>query len=870
MFKKTIGFCMAVAMIFSLSCIQPAFAAVTTAPAAADITVTNNCTGVADTVVVNNVDSGDVVKVYSSSSATTPVGTATATGTSVTVSIDQLGTSAGSVYVTLTSSGNDESPRTAKTYTAEPVSAAPAASTITVTNNYSLANDTVLVTGLEAGDVVKVYATSSATTPLGTATVASGETSATVVIAQIGEAAGKAYVSVKESGKNESAKTAVSYASQKTTAPTAATVTVTNNYNTSSDTVVVTGLDEGVAVKVYATATSTEAIGSATVGTGASSVTISIPQLGVAAGKVYVTLQAALKEESVRTAISYTAEPKTTAPAAANITVTNNITGVDDTVAVSSLAAGNIVKVYATATGTTPLGTATVASGQTSVTITISQIGKIAGKVYVSVTESNKLESLRTLKSFAAEAVTTAPAASSITVSNNYSTSSDTVVVTGLVEGDKVSVYATATATTPLGTATVASGQTSATVTIAQLGTAAGKVYVSVKASDKNESVRTAASYTAERTTAPAAKSVTVTNNYVTSSDTIVITGLAEGDVVKAYATSTSADPIGSATVESGATSATITVAQLGAGAGKVYISLTKANKSESPRTAVSYVAEPRTTAPAAANITVTNNIAGTNDSVVVTGLTEGQQVFVYATASATAPLGSATVAAGQTSATVSIEQLGAKASKVYVAVKDAGKLESLRTTKNYGAEAVTDAPAAEKITVTNKVEGKDDTIVVTGLEAGAVVKVYATATSTTPLGTATVESGQTSATVTIAQLGTKAGSVYVSVTQPSKLESKRTVKSYGTETSTAPVATKIVVIDNSETDYIIVAGLQAGDEVKVYTAASGGETLATATVAAGETGVRISATLPANTSKLYISVTSQDKLESARTAKAL
>ncbi len=868
MFKKTIGFCMAVIMLFSLSCIQPAFAATTTAPAAADITVTNNCTGVADTVVVNNVDAGDVVKVYSSSSATTPIGTATATETSVTVSIDQIGKTAGSVYVSLTSSGNDESTRTSKAYTAEPTSTAPAAADITVTNYTS--GDTVVVKKLEAGDVVKVYASSTATTPLGTATVASGETSATVSIDQLGEAAGKVYVSVKESGKNESTRTAVSYDSQKTAAPTATTVTVTNNYSTSSDTVVVTGLEEGVVVKVYATATATETLGTATAGSGETSKTISISQLGVAAGKVYVTLKAPNKDESTRTAITYTSEPRTTAPVATNITVTNNITGVNDTIAVSGLAAGNVVYIYATATGTTPLSTATVESGQTSVTITLEQLGKVAGKVYVSVKDASKLESLRTLKAYTAEAVTTAPTVKSITVTNNYAPVGDTVVVTGLAAGDKVNVYATSTATSPLGTATVASGETSATVNIEQIGTGTGKVYVSVKASDKNESLRTAASYTGEKTTAPTAKIVTVTNNYSTSSDTIVVSGLAEGDVVKVYATAKATETIGSKTVGSGETSATITISQLGAGAGKVYVSLTKLNKSESQRTAISYLSEPTSTAPVAKNITVTNNVTGTDDTVVVSGLTAGQQVLVYSVATGGTPIGSATVASGETSATVSIAQVGVKAGKVYVAVKDDTKVESLRTVKSFAAEAVSAAPVATKITVTNKVEGKNDTVAVTGLKEGDIVKVYATATATEAIGTATVGSGETSATVSIAQLGAKGGKVYVSVTELSKLESKRTVASFGTETTAAPVATKIMVINNSETDYIIVAGLKAGDEVKVYTAATGGTALATGTVAEGNTGLTINATIPSNVTKLYISVTSPDMIESARTAKAL
>ncbi|PMS08553.1 hypothetical protein C0Z17_29680, partial [Trinickia caryophylli] len=55
-----------------------------------------------------------------------------------------------------------------------------------------------------------------------------------------------------------------------------------------------------------------------------------------------------------------------------------------------------------------------------------------------------------------------------------------------------------------------------------------------------------------------------------------------------------------------------------------------KVNKLESPRIAVAFIVEPTTTALAASAISVTNNKAGMDDTVRVTGLVEGDLIQVY------------------------------------------------------------------------------------------------------------------------------------------------------------------------------------------------------------------------------------------------
>lgn len=107
----------------------------------------------------------------------------------------------------------------------------------------------------------------------------------------------------------------------------------------------------------------------------------------------------------------------------------------------------------------------------------------------------------------------------------------DVVRVGGLVEGAIVKVYDKATGGVLLGTATVAKGATEAFVSIANLGAATGKVYISVTL----ETEATETSFDGEAvSSAPDAGNITVTNN-AGLTDTIKVTGLAVGDIVKVY-----------------------------------------------------------------------------------------------------------------------------------------------------------------------------------------------------------------------------------------------------------------------------------------------------------------------------------------------
>ena len=72
-----------------------------------------------------------------------------------------------------------------------------------------------------------------------------------------------------------------------------------------------------------------------------------------------------------------------------NMTVNNNL-GANDSLSITSLRSGNLVRVYADANATTPIATKTVASGQTSVNFTGLDLGAAAGTLYVTVAFDSK------------------------------------------------------------------------------------------------------------------------------------------------------------------------------------------------------------------------------------------------------------------------------------------------------------------------------------------------------------------------------------------------------------------------------------------------------------------------------------------------
>ncbi|MBX4262477.1 hypothetical protein, partial [Clostridium estertheticum] len=122
-----------------------------------------------------------------------------------------------------------------------------------------------------------------------------------------------------------------------------------------------------------------------------------------------------------------------TSPIETNIVVTNNA-GASDTVKVLGLTTGDVVTVYSETTGLA-LGTGSVGSGKSDATVTVAQLGKTSGNVFVSVKSTSSIESNKVEKAYTAEAVSETPVAANITVTNNAVGTPDTIVVKTLAVG---------------------------------------------------------------------------------------------------------------------------------------------------------------------------------------------------------------------------------------------------------------------------------------------------------------------------------------------------------------------------------------------------------------------------------------------------
>lgn len=179
-------------------------------------------------------------------------------------------------------------------------------------------------------------------------------------------------------------------------------------------------------------------------------------------------------------------------------------------------------------------------------------------------------------------------------------------------------------------------------------------------------------------------------------------------------------------------------------------------------------------------NITITNNPIDLSDVIHASGLLAGDVVNVYNAATGGDILATQTVAQDATDVTLYVPQLGAEAGNVYISVTSIDKRESPRVEKAFGVQLVrTDAPALNQITVTNNPVELSDRIKVTGLSEGDMVNVYRDAIGKDLLAAGTVAAGATELTLSPAEIGTEAGSLYVTITSTGELESYRTEKTY-------------------------------------------------------------------------------------------
>ncbi|NYE05907.1 putative cell wall-binding protein [Bacillus niacini] len=448
------------------------------------ITVTDNKDS-ADVVNVAGLEKGDTINIYDAATGGLRLATATASDTGqVSLSLKEFGLVSGKVYVALKKSGWDESQRVEVEITG--VQSNPLkADQVVIVNNTGVV-DVITIKNLTENDVVKLYDTAG--NLLGTSLPAvSGQ--ATIEVAQLGQEAGKVYVTVTSLGYAESAKTELTYLGEKdVTPPAQPVVDEVNDKNTT-----LTGQAEaGAKVEVLVNGT---VIGSTTAGADGK-FTVTIP-----AQKAGIELEVKATDEAgnISTAAKVVVKDATAPEQPTVNPVTDKDTTVTGQAEVDS-------KVEAKANGAN-IGSVTAgADGKFIVTIPVQKAG-----VEVEVTATDKAGNISTVAKVAVKDVT-APEQPSV----NPVTDKDTSVV-GQAEADsKIEIKANGTV---IGSATAGgNGKFTVTIPVQKADTE-----LEVTATDKVGNVSEAAKVVVKDLTASGQPSV----NPVTDKDTTV-TGEAE------------------------------------------------------------------------------------------------------------------------------------------------------------------------------------------------------------------------------------------------------------------------------------------------------------------------------------------------------
>jgi hypothetical protein len=679
-------------------------------------------------------------------------------------------------------------------------------------------NDTVTVTNVPSGAVIKVYAVNGGL--IGTATNEEDEAGSVVVTIPLpgGLTDGQAVdVTITEPNKTESEKTGASAITEESEEPQASSITA----NATDNTVTVTNVPPGATVTVY---DEEGEIGTATNnGNTAGPVTVTISGEYDESDSVYVTITEPNKLESEK--VKAEMQIEAVWPSESSI----EADGTKGTVTVENVPAGATIIVYDK--DGKELGRLT--QGETAGPLKLENLEGLGDKIQVSIVIDGYLESdkaSQTVTYKQSEPLT--PGQVSANATNN------TVEVKDVAPGTTIIVYDDQPKV--IGTATNTGNASGTVIVELSIDLADGdSVFVSKKESDKSasEPIEVIAMYT------QSAKPVTVVAN--ASTDTVTVEGVPAGATVTVY--DDKGDEIGTAT-NNGDTAGTVTVTIIdGFGAlEKVDVKITEPNKLESPAVQVDILVM-------SDSLTVeriTTN--ATTDTVQVASVPADATIYIY---NAGNQLIGTITNDGLDSAdlTITIPAPGlAGGDTVKVSVKEKGKLESNTVSVIAGLEQTASLNEVQVI-----VNASTDVITIKDVAPGATVRVY-DSTGKLLISRKNTTSGSTNLVIAM-NPGFDAGVQYlISVTEPNKLESEK--KSFtARDQSSRPTNDQIESISIQQ-DTIVVKDVPNGATVVVYDAE--GKEAGRATNTSGSNG-EVTVKGPITTNELQITIIEPGKLES-------
>lgn len=444
-------------------------------------------------------------------------------------------------------------------------------------------------------------------------------------------------------------------------------IEVTNNYN-KDDVIKLINLQVGYEYAIYNEKELLQTITTSN----ENEMTFYIKQLGKNGGVLYIKIIKDGKETETIT-VTYDAEPKTDPISKSNVkvTVTNNY-GKPDVIQFQNIEKKAVYRIYKDEKRKNKIDQFTATS--TTAKRTIQQLSATSGSIYITVKKSESSESEVTKINYAAEKLPSIPT-KNITITNFYN-AKDQIALKGLTKGNTYTIYRDESLKNKLisFTATTKSKK----LTINQLGTNAGVVYVVVSKSGYQSSKPTKVSYSKEKLVELSSKNLTVTNN--SSNDTISFKGLTKGNNYTIFQDAKLKKKITS--FKATDTTKTITVKQIGQKAGNIFVVVSKSPYLQSEATKVSFLAE-RTPALSSNNVVITNTKK--QDTITLFGLKKGTTYIIYKNAKMKTKLTS--FKASTETKTITVKQLGVKEGKLYISAQSPGLRPSLLTTVNYSKE---------------------------------------------------------------------------------------------------------------------------------------------------------------------------------------
>lgn len=261
------------------------------------------------------------------------------------------------------------------------------------------------------------------------------------------------------------------------------------------------------------------------------------------------------------------------------VKVTNN-KGKNDTVTIKGIKKQSVIKIFKQASGGKAIAQQTASSS--NVTISLKQLGQTNGTLYISMKEPSLKESNRVSIRYQGEKSDVLKA-NQVKI-NNLKNKKDAITVSKIKKKDVIKVYST---NGKLLATSKPANSSSIKLYVKQVGVKSGKVLVTRSSDRMMESGKQAVSFKGEPSSALKGSQINIVNNKK-KNDVITVSKLAKQDLVKVY--NQSGKLIGKSTSKGQVVK--VSIKQLGAKRGKVYVTVTGKGMSESGKTVKTFKAE--------------------------------------------------------------------------------------------------------------------------------------------------------------------------------------------------------------------------------------------------------------------------------------